>query len=142
MDFIDTLNNWLICSYRFTRGFTRGSLTVEELMRKSLSHSNLFLYHHRLVSQRQKNAYLGTDHQKSYGGGEFLSRRNFLSLSNSLYEIFFRPQLEYFLGLIGVHEFFSFNFPWREYFFCTSPASLPHKFSNGPSRNILRQRQI
>ena len=26
-----------------------------------------------------------------------------------------------FLGLIGVQEFFSFNFPLREYFFCTSP---------------------
>ena len=30
-----------------------------------------------------------------------------------------------------MHEFFSFNFPFREYFFCTSPA--PHKFSNCPS---------
>ena len=28
-------------------------------------------------------------------------------------------------------NFFSFNFPLREYFFGTSPA--PHKFSNGPS---------
>ena len=27
-----------------------------------------------------------------------------------------------FLGLIGVHEFFSFNFPLREYFFGTSAA--------------------
>ena len=32
-------------------------------------------------------------------------------------------------------NFFSFNFPLREYFFCTSPAPRPspHKFSNGPS---------
>ena len=30
---------------------------------------------------------------------------------------FFRPYHEYFLGLIGVHEFFPFNFPLREYFF-------------------------
>ena len=32
-----------------------------------------------------------TDHQKSYGGGggrEFWNRRNFFSLSNSLYEFF------------------------------------------------------
>ena len=29
-----------------------------------------------------------------------------------------------FSGLIGVHEFFSFNFPLREYFFCTSQDSL------------------
>ena len=76
---------------------------------------------------------LGTDHQKSIflGGGEFSSRRNFFSLSNSLYEFFWGPQNEYFLGLIGVHEFFSFKFPLGEYFFCTSPA--PYKFSNGPS---------
>ena len=51
------------------------------------------------------------------GGGEFSGRRNFFSLSNSLNEFFFRPLHEYFLGLIGVHEFFSFNFLLREYFF-------------------------
>ena len=35
--------------------------------------------------------------------------------------IFFRPLHEYILVLIGVHDFFfSFNFPLREYFFCTS----------------------
>ena len=65
------------------------------------------------------------------GGGGFLSSRNFLSFSNSLYE-FFRPQHEYFLGLIGVHDFFfSFNFPLRKYFYCTLPP--PHQFSNDPS---------
>ena len=35
-----------------------------------------------------------------------------------------------------MQEFFSFNFPLRELFFCTSPAPpppLPHKFSNRPS---------
>ena len=40
------------------------------------------------------------------GGGEFSSGRNLFLLSNSLYEFFFRPLHEYFLGLIGVHEFF------------------------------------
>ena len=41
-------------------------------------------------------------------------------------------RIKIFLGLIDVHEFFSFNFPLREYFFCTSLAPLPpHKFSNG-----------
>ena len=48
--------------------------------------------------------------------GGILSRRNFFP-----YQIpglnFFRPQHEYFIGLIGVHEFFSFNFPLRAYFF-------------------------
>ena len=33
-----------------------------------------------------------------------------------------------FLGLIGVQEFFSFNFPLREYFFCTSPPPPPISF--------------
>ena len=39
-----------------------------------------------------------------------------------------------------MHEFFSCNFPLREYFFCTSPpppAPAPHKFSNGPSLSII-----
>ena len=40
-----------------------------------------------------------------------------------------------FLGLIGVHEFFSFDFPLREYFFVVRPS--PRKFSNGPSFNGL-----
>ena len=74
-------------------------------------------------------------------GGKFSSHRNFFSLSNSLYEFFFRPQNEYFLGLIGVHEFFHLIFLAR-IFFCTSPAQTPHKFSNGPSLNkssFLRQ---
>ena len=58
-------------------------------------------------------------------GGEFSSRRNFFSLSNSLYEFFLGHSMNIFLGLIGVHEFFSFNFPLREYFFCTSNAAPP-----------------
>ena len=46
--------------------------------------------------------------------------------------IFFRTKREYFLELIGVHEFFSFNL-------CTSsnPPTYPHKFSNGPSLRAL-----
>ena len=45
--------------------------------------------------------------EKLWGGrGEFSSRRNLFSLSNSLYELFFMPKHEYFFGLIGVHEFF------------------------------------
>ena len=48
---------------------------------------------------------------------------------------FFRPLHEYFLALTGVHEFFSFNFPLREYIFLyfARPPPPPHKFSNGPS---------
>ena len=33
--------------------------------------------------------------------------------------IFFKPYHEYFLGLIGVHEFFSFTFPLPDIFLCT-----------------------
>ena len=37
---------------------------------------------------------------------------------------FFSLVYKYLLGLLGVHPF---NFPWREYFFCTSsPPPLPH----------------
>ena len=54
--------------------------------------------------------------------------------------IFFRPWHEHFLGFIGVHEFFSFNFPLRVFFFCTSPPPHPHKFSNGPSLRSTRGR--
>ena len=35
-----------------------------------------------------------------------------------------------------MHEFFSFNSPLREYFFCTSPP--PDKFSNDPSLSLSR----
>ena len=41
---------------------------------------------------------------------------------------FFRPQHEYFVGLIVVQAFFSFNFPLREYFFCISPPPPPISF--------------
>ena len=41
-----------------------------------------------------------------------------------------------------MQEVFSFNFPLREFFFCTSPAPPPHKFSNGPSLNISSQAEI
>ena len=39
-----------------------------------------------------------------WGGGEFLSRRNFFSSSNSLYEFVLGRSMKYFL--IGVHEVF------------------------------------
>ena len=57
------------------------------------------------------------------GRGEFSSRRNFFRYQIPCM-IFFRLWHEYFLGLIGVQEFFSFNFPLCEYFFGTSPAPI------------------
>ena len=61
----------------------------------------------------------------------------FFLLSNSLYEFFLGHSMNTFLGLIDVHEFFPFNFPLREYFFCTSPPPPSHKFSNGQSLSYL-----
>ena len=37
-----------------------------------------------------------------------------------------------------MHEFFSFNSPLREYFFCTSSPPPPDKFSNDPSLSLSR----
>ena len=66
--------------------------------------------------------------RKVMGGGEFSSRRNF-----------FRPLHEYFLGLIGVQEFFLIKFSRARIFFCTSPPPPPpHKFSNGPSLKLCK----
>ena len=59
-----------------------------------------------------------------WGRGIF-EPQEFFHVIRFLVRIFFRPKHEYFLGLIGVHEFFSFNFPLREYFFCTSPEPPP-----------------
>ena len=76
-------------------------------------------------------ARLGTDHQKSCGGSEFSSRRNFFSSLNSLYEFFLGHSMNIFQDYLACMDFFSFNFPLREYFFCNSPAPPPHYFSNG-----------
>ena len=63
--------------------------------------------------------------EKLWGGeGNFRAARIFFV---------FRTKREYFLELIGVHEFFSFNFLLREYFFCASsnpppPPSTPISF--------------
>ena len=67
----------------------------------------------------------------SGGGGEFSSRKNFFSSSNSLYEFSLGHSMNIFLGLIGVQEFFFIYFCLARIFFCTSPAPSD-KFSNGP----------
>ena len=73
------------------------------------------------------------------GGREFSSRRNLFSLSNSLYEFFGAIAWIFFRINWRTWIFFSFYFPLREYFFCTSPTRPlpPHKFSNGPSLIVL-----
>ena len=57
-------------------------------------------------------------------GGGIFEPQEFFFVIEFLVWIFFRPYHECFLGLIGMHEFFSFNFPLREYFFCTSLLCL------------------
>ena len=62
------------------------------------------------------------------------------SLMFPLYD-FFRLVQEYFLGFLGVRDFFSFNFPLHEYFFVLRPLRLPpppptYTISNGPSLTI------
>ena len=45
--------------------------------------------------------------------------------------VFLGHNMNIFLGFIGVQEFFSFNFPLREYFFVLRPPPPhPHTFSN------------
>ena len=71
----------------------------------------------------RKSTALGTDHQKSYGDGEFSSCTNFSSLIFPLQEYFFRMR-ELFSGLLAVHEFFHSVFPCMN-FLCTSTPPPP-----------------
>ena len=89
------------------------------------------------ISLIQDMTYQGRTIKKVMGGRGIFEPQEFCFVIKFLVGIFFRPKHEYFLGLIGVHEFFSFNFPLREYFFWYSP--LPNKFANGPSLMSLRQ---
>ena len=55
--------------------------------------------------------------------------------------IFFRPLHEYFLGLIGVQEFFFIKCSLARFFFVLRPPPPPpppHKFSNGLSLRRVR----
>ena len=76
-----------------------------------------------------------------WGGGYFRAAGIFFRYQIPCMK-FFRTWHEYFLGFIGVHVFFSFSFPLREYFFVyfappPPPPPHPYKFSNGPSHLTL-----
>ena len=79
-----------------------------------------------------RKRFLGTDHEKSYGGGggEFSSSRNFFR-----YQIlmkFFQALAWIFLRVNWrARIFFHLIFPCANFFFVLRPP--PHKFSNGPS---------
>ena len=89
--------------------------TNEPLDTGKLLNQECTIYCHSSQATHRK----GRTIRKVRGGGEFSSRRNFFCYQIPCMKFFFRPWHEYFLGLIGLHEFFSFNFPLREYFFCT-----------------------
>ena len=55
--------------------------------------------------------------EKLWRNGEFLSRGNFFSLSNSFMNFSFRPQHEYFLGLLACMNFFHLIFPCANIYF-------------------------
>ena len=46
------------------------------------------------------------------------------------------------LGLIGVHEFFSFNFPPRKYFFVPHPPPFPISFLMVRLSTIISQGRV
>ena len=90
--------------------------------------------------RRHLNLLRGRTIRKVMGGGvggEFSSRRNFFFVIKFLVWNFFRLKHKYFLGLIGVHEFFSFHFPLANIFFALGPSPPSHnKFSNGPLKTL------
>ena len=57
----------------------------------------------------------------------------------SLYEFFLGRSMNIFLGLIGVHEFFSFKFPLREYFFFVLHLRLKVGALLGTRRSAIGQ---
>ena len=70
------------------------------------------------------------------GWGIFEPQEFFFGIKFLVWTVF-RPWHEFLLGLIFVHEFFSFNFALREYFFLYFARPHPrYKFSNGPSLNL------
>ena len=78
--------------------------------------------------------YKGRTFRKVIGGEGNFRAAGIFSLSNSLYEFLLGHSHEYFLGLIGVHEFFfPLNFPCTNIFF----VLRSHKFSNGPSLTFV-----
>ena len=80
----------------------------------------------RFAVSHEKPDAKGRTIRKVMGGeGNFRAAGIFFSSSNSLYEFFLGYSMNIFLGLIGVQEFFSFNFPLREFFFGTSPPPPP-----------------
>ena len=71
------------------------------------------------------------------GEGNFRAAGIFFRYQIPSMNFFFRPLHEYFLGLIGVQEFFLIKISLaRSFFFVLRPP--PHKFSNGPSLMVLR----
>ena len=81
------------------------SRSVKKCIKKRDAPANLFL----------ANLNVALTKKKVMGVGKFLAARIFFPLIFPFYK-FFRQVHEYFLGLLGVYECFSFHFPLHEYF--------------------------
>ena len=100
-----------------------------------------FIYYSSNISMAEAPAVSyakGRTIRKVMGGRGIFELQEFFFAIRFFAWILFRPLHEYFLGLIGVHKFFSFNFPLSEYFFVYF-ARTPHNFSNGPSLIVLNR---
>ena len=78
------------------------------------------------------------------GEGNFRAAGIFFRYQIPGVNFFLGHSMNIFLGLTGVQEFFSFNFPLLEFFFVLRPPPHPppHQFSNGPSLKNLVSKDV
>ena len=115
---------------------------LAELERQIFLHSFIVPLKHTRFHTIQSNPTTYEHHrdgllEKLWGGGggrEFSSRRNFFSLSNSLYEFFLGHGMTIFHDQLTCKNFFHLIFPCANIFLVLRPPPpTPDKFSNGPS---------
>ena len=113
-----------------------GLLIFNSLKQKKLIFNFVVNRNWKKLTDSRKRAKILTDNRKSYhpirkvirggGGRGIFEPQEFFSFFR--YQIpcmnFFCRSMNIFLGLIGVHDFFSFHFPLHEYFFFCSPISF------------------
>ena len=76
------------------------------------------------------------------GEGNFRAAGIFFRYQIPAVNFFLGHSMNIFLGLTGVQEFFSFNFPLREFFFVLRPVFYLAQFSNGPSLKNLVSKDV
>ena len=87
----------------------------------------LFMGHLIGSWSKQEDAIRDGPLEKLWGGGggwvwRIFEPQEIFFVIKFLVWFFFKPQHEYFLGLIGVHEFFQLIFPCANIFFCNGPS--------------------